>query len=81
MVEIARYTPDKAAEWDDFVGKSKNATFLFHRGYMDYHADRFADFSLMFYYKGRLCALLPANDDGNGSLCSHRGLTYGSDSE
>ena len=64
MIEIVRYTPDMAASWDAFVGQSKNATFLFYRGYMDYHADRFADFSLMFYDKGRLCALMPANDDG-----------------
>lgn len=77
MIEIVRYTPDKAAEWDAFVRQSKNATFLFYRGYMDYHADRFADYSLMFYNKGRLCALLPANDGGNGTLWSHRGLTYG----
>ena len=77
MIEIVRYTPDKAAEWDAFVRQSKNATFLFYRGYMDYHADRFADYSLMFYDKGRLCALLPANDGGDGTLWSHRGLTYG----
>jgi hypothetical protein len=77
MIEIVRYTPGKASEWDAFVRQSKNATFLFYRGYMDYHADRFEDFSLMLYFNGRLCAILPANDDGNGTLCSHRGLTYG----
>lgn len=77
MVEIVRYTPDNAAEWDAFVRKSKNATFLFYRGYMDYHSDSFADYSLMFYYKGRLCALLPAHNGGDGTLWSHRGLTYG----
>ena len=77
MIEIIRYTPDRVAEWDSFVGRSKNATFLFRRGYMDYHADRFADHSLMLYEKGRLSALLPANDDGQGTLWSHRGLSYG----
>jgi hypothetical protein len=77
MIDIVRYTPDRTEEWDAFVRQSKNATFLFYRGYMDYHADRFADYSLMFYDKGRLCALLPANDDGKETLWSHRGLTYG----
>ncbi|MBR1503562.1 MAG: GNAT family N-acetyltransferase [Prevotella sp.] len=77
MIEIVRYTPDKAEEWDAFVRQSKNATFLFYRNYMDYHADRFSDCSWMFYDKGRLQALLPANDDGAGTLWSHRGLTYG----
>jgi hypothetical protein len=76
MIEIRRYTPDKADEWNQFVAMSKNGTFLFCRGYMDYHADRFSDYSLMFYEKGKLCALLPANrcDD---TLYSHQGLTYG----
>ena len=83
MIDIVRYTPDRAEEWDAFVRQSKNATFLFYRGYMDYHADRFADYSLMFYDKGRLCALLPANRKGETDLwwladgreddgCSHR---------
>ena len=77
MVEIVRYTPDRVVEWDAFVRQSKNATFLFYRGYMDYHSNRFKDHSVMFYEKGRLCALLPGNDDGQGGFWSHQGLTYG----
>lgn len=77
IINIERYTAEKAAEWDEFVAKSKNGTFLFDRNYMDYHADRFADFSLMFYNdKHKLCALLPANI-ADGTLYSHQGLTYG----
>ena len=76
MIKIVKYTPNKAEEWNAFVGQSKNGTFLFYRGYMDYHADRFSDFSLMFYEKGKLCALLPANLCDN-TLYSHQGLTYG----
>ena len=49
MFEIVRYTAEKADEWNAFVAESKNGTFLFNRGYMDYHADRFVDHSLMFY--------------------------------
>ena len=44
---VERYAPSMAAEWDDFVSRARNATFLFRRGYMDYHADRFNDFSLV----------------------------------
>ena len=76
MFEIIRYTPDKASEWNDFVAHSKNGTFLFDRRYMDYHADRFSDHSLMFFDNGRLYALLPANRVDN-VLFSHQGLTYG----
>lgn len=76
MFEIVRYTVDKAKEWNQFVAESKNGTFLFDRHYMDYHSDRFQDYSLMFYRDGGLYALLPANREDN-ILWSHRGLTYG----
>lgn len=62
--------------WNDFVESSKNATFLFHRDFMDYHNDRFEDFSLMIYKGDELYALLPANRKGT-MLFSHQGLTYG----
>ena len=76
MFEVRRYTTDKANEWNRFVAASKNGTFLFERQFMDYHADRFTDCSLMFYRDNALYALLPANvkDD---VLTSHGGLTYG----
>lgn len=76
MIEIIRYTTEHSLEWNAFVSKSKNATFLFDRRYMDYHADRFVDYSLMVYRKGKLIALLPANIV-NTTLYSHQGLTYG----
>ena len=76
MFEIRRYTADRADEWNRFVTESKNGTFLFDRRYMDYHADRFEDHSLMFYYGGSLLAVLPAHLAGD-TLCSHKGLTYG----
>ena len=44
---------------------------------MDYHSDRFEDFSLMVYKENKLFAVLPANIVGN-TLYSHQGLTYGS---
>ena len=74
--DIVRYTPAQLSEWNTFVSKSKNATFLFDRRYMDYHADRFEDYSLMVYYKSELYALLPANRVAD-TLYSHQGLTYG----
>ena len=76
MFEIVRYTPEKADEWNGFVAHSKNGTFLLNRRYMDYHADRFCDHSLMVYRRGRLYAVLPANE-ADGTLFSHQGLTYG----
>lgn len=76
MWEIRKYDSGLKREWDEFVSRSRNATFLFLRDYMDYHADRFEDHSLMAYRRGKLCALLPANRAGD-ILNSHQGLTYG----
>lgn len=58
MFEIERYTADQKAIWNQFVLNSKNGTFLFDRNYMDYHSDRFEDYSLMIYRKGKLYSLL-----------------------
>lgn len=76
-ISVERYSPAHRAEWDDFVARSRNGTFLLQRGYMDYHSDRFRDCSWMAYLNGKLRALLPANIDEAGVLHSHQGLTYG----
>lgn len=76
MIEVKPYTQKQAQEWNDFIEQSRQGTFLFNRSYMDYHADRFQDASLMIYRKEQLYALLPANRLGD-TLYSHQGLTYG----
>jgi hypothetical protein len=43
---------------------------------MEYHADRFNDFSLLFFQSSELVALMPANRDGDMAV-SHGGLTFG----
>ncbi len=47
MIEIKRYKGEKEL-WDNFVKNSKNGVFFFLRDYMEYHADRFEDHSLIF---------------------------------
>lgn len=74
--EIIPYSSGLKEEWDAFVDRSKNATFLFKRDYMDYHADRFADSSLIMRRDGKTYALLPASVSGD-TVFSHGGLTYG----
>lgn len=73
---VKPYQVSCKSEWNEFVSNSKNATFLFNREFMDYHNDRFDDFSLMIYDDKKLIALLPANIKDN-VLYSHQGLTYG----
>ncbi|WP_294956929.1 FemAB family protein [uncultured Flavobacterium sp.] len=73
---IRKYSQDDYSMWNDFVDQSKNATFLFHRDFMEYHKDRFEDFSLLVFEDKKLRAILPANKKGN-AVYSHQGLTYG----
>jgi hypothetical protein len=74
---VEPYTDVRKAEWDEFVGSGRNATFLFYRDYMEYHGDRFVDHSLMVFQGQTLAAILPANLAADGALVSHEGLTYG----
>lgn len=73
---VERYNSTHFLTWNTFVTKAKNATFLFHRDFMDYHKDRFKDYSVLVFKNDKLIAVLPANYKDN-VLYSHQGLTYG----
>lgn len=73
---IKKYQPEDYANWNAFVSNAKNATFLFHRDFMEYHNDRFEDFSLVILDGENWVAILPANRSEN-QVFSHQGLTYG----
>jgi len=76
-ISINRYTSRDKEAWDNFIARAKNGVFLFYRDYMDYHADRFVDHSLMFFgADDALLAVMPANINGD-VLSSHGGLTFG----
>ena len=76
-MNVVRYTSEKQTAWDAFVRSSKNGTFLLERDFMDYHAHRFADHSLLILNdRQKIVAVLPANER-DGALYSHEGLTYG----
>ena len=76
IYSLKRYFPSMKDEWNECVANSKNGTFLLNRNYMDYHSDRFSDFSLMICRKENLVAVFPANIKDN-VIYSHQGLTYG----
>ena len=73
---VQQYQKSDYVHWNAFIGQAKNATFLFHRDFMEYHKDRFEDFSLMVYKEQKLVAVLPANRVSD-TVFSHQGLTYG----
>ncbi len=76
MIKIVKYNKDYKQDWDKIISKTSNGTFLHLRNFMDYHADRFKDYSLMFYKGERLLGVLPAHTINN-EIYSHFGLTYG----
>lgn len=76
MIQIKRYDINDKVYWDDFINNAINGHFMFKRDYMEYHSDRFKDHSLLFEKKGKLVAVMPANQEGN-ILISHGGLTFG----
>lgn len=86
-MKILPYSINKKEAWNRFVEESKQGTFLFNRNFMDYHADRFFDCSLLVYKDeveegeesyDSLVAVFPANwKEEEKIVYSHQGLTYG----
>ncbi len=76
MIEVRAYDAGLRNAWNAFNASARNGHFLFDRGFMEYHADRFDDASLMVFEDGRLLALMPASREG-GTIGSHPGLTFG----
>jgi len=72
---IKRYETKDYDYWNDFISQAKNATFLFHRDFMEYHKNRFDDYSLIVLDGKKLVAVLPANVIQN-EVFSHQELTY-----
>lgn len=76
MIRIKPYDKSYKALWDSFIEHSKNGTFMLKRDYVEYHADRFKDYSLMFFDDDTLIALMCASLHGC-EIRSHGGLTFG----
>ena len=75
-ITIRTYQPADKAAWDHIVAHARNGLFLFQRDYMEYHAHRFEDHSLIACMDGEPIALLPAHKRAD-RLYSHEGLTFG----
>jgi hypothetical protein len=76
-MRIEKYKSTDKKEWDSFIENSLVDCFLFKRDYLEYHSERFVDYSLMIYdEKSVLLCLVPANFVNN-SFFTHKGLTFG----
>lgn len=75
-LSVIKYTIEYKIKWNEFNRSSKNGSFLFDREFIEYHQDRFIDYSLIVLKNNQIVALLPANISDN-IVYSHQGLTYG----
>ena len=75
-IKIVRYEPGYREVWNNFNRKAVNGLFLFDRDYMEYHHDRFRDYSLLIFEQKHLLAIFPLNA-ASSTVYSHAGLTYG----
>jgi len=76
-LSILQYIEKDQVEWDEFIEKSKNGTFLHKINYFQYHKDRFKDCSLIIKRNNQIVALMPGNIVGDTTFYTHQGLTYG----
>lgn len=76
IFKFETYNIDYYALWNNFVLNAVNATFLFHRDFIEYHGNRFTDASVLIFKSDTLVAICPANKIKT-EWHSHQGLTYG----
>lgn len=75
-IRVERYTQQNEVVWNQFLETTRNGIFLFNRKFMDYHADRFNDHSLIFFDDANIIGIFPANQKDK-LIVSHQGLTFG----
>ena len=76
MISVRRYTDTDKELWNNFLENSRTNQFLLSRNFMEYHKDKFEDYSLMVFDEKALVAIFPANIKNN-IVVSHSGLTFG----
>ena len=82
MLKIEIYNQSHQKDWDNFIGTSRNGTFMQQRTFLNYHPPgRFVDCSLMVYNPhGNLIAVIPAAQKMEGLkkfFSSYPGASHG----
>jgi hypothetical protein len=65
MVTVRKYESSDKELWNNFLENSRTNQFLLSRNFMEYHKDRFDDFSLLVFDEKTLVAIFPANINNN----------------
>lgn len=75
---VSKYSLSNSLEWDNLIDNSLNGTFILKRKYLEYHKDRFVEYSVVITKDEEVVGVFPANVDENNTIVSYEGLTYGS---
>ncbi|MDP3197166.1 GNAT family N-acetyltransferase [Tabrizicola sp.] len=70
------FAEEVVKEWNEFILRSRNGTFMHLMDFMSYHRHRYQDFSTVIRKGNEIIAVFPANRVGD-TVFSHAGLTYG----
>jgi len=77
MIDAVAYEPNLREPWESVLERARNGHFLFHRNYLEYHADRFPDASYLFRENGKWIGLVAGHMLPDGGWATHHGLTFG----
>ncbi len=77
-MKVVSYTNSMKYMWDNFIEKESRNGFIFHKmHFLEYHKNRFHDYSLLFFDENeKIIALFPAALKNN-NIISHPGSSYG----
>lgn len=77
-LEVVRYDPQRhAAAWDAFIPRTVNGNLFHTRRFLSYHPPgRFEDHSLLFFDRGKLICVAPA-EVRDGQWSAHRYSSHG----
>lgn len=78
-LKVIEFQTTLSGQWDEFIARSHQATFLHSRKFLSYHGDKFKDRSVILADDRQWIAVFPAAEDlaDRRRVISHPGATYG----
>ena len=78
-MKIEKYKEENYSKWESFLSNSVNGNFMHSKKFLNYHGNKFTDFSILIYEDTNLLGILPAaiHPLMENTVVSHPGATYG----
>jgi hypothetical protein len=75
-IKLIKYKPEFKDAWNELITLTDPGSLIHKRSFLEYHSDRYEDFSVCVMSEHELCAAIPGTRNGD-LWTSHAGLTYG----